>query len=34
MTDTQMVSTVFYQTGSHIVVATIKLEEENKKKKR
>jgi hypothetical protein len=32
MTDTQMVSTAFNQTGSHVVVATIKLEEENKKK--
>jgi hypothetical protein len=31
MTDTQMVGTAFNQTGSHIVVATIKLEEENKK---
>lgn len=31
MTDAQMVSTAFYQTGSHIVVAAIKLEENNKK---
>lgn len=31
MTDTQMVSTAFNQSGSHIVVATMKLEEENKK---
>jgi hypothetical protein len=31
MTDPQMVSTAFYQTGSHIVVGTIKLEEEKRR---
>ncbi|HLG82522.1 MAG TPA: hypothetical protein VKY22_16015 [Bradyrhizobium sp.] len=32
MTDVQLISTAFFQTASHIVVATIKLEEQNKKK--
>jgi hypothetical protein len=32
MTEPQMISTAFYQTSSHIVVATMKVEEENKKK--
>jgi hypothetical protein len=32
MTDTQLISTAFFQTASHIVVATNKLEEQNKKK--
>jgi hypothetical protein len=32
MTDTQLISTAFFQTASHIVVATMKLEEQNKKK--
>lgn len=31
MTDAQIISTAFNQTGSHIVVATMKLEEENKR---
>jgi hypothetical protein len=31
MTDTQMISTAFHQTGSFIVVATDKLEQGNKK---
>jgi len=31
MTYTQMVSTAFNQTGSHIVVATMKLEERDKR---
>jgi hypothetical protein len=32
MTDPQMVSTAFYQCGSYLVVATVRLEEKNKKK--
>jgi hypothetical protein len=31
MNDTQMVTSALYDCGSHIVVATMKLEEENKK---
>jgi hypothetical protein len=32
MTDTQLISTALFQTASHIVVVTIKLEEQNEKK--